>query len=82
MLPTPDLMNLMAREVLGRNEESRDIANVSGARILRVPVTRNLNRVFVSKNGIEDRLFGEARRKHLVANRSDQFELSPADRSE
>src|SRR5258708_21134862 len=53
----------------------------SGPTRWNVPIASDFHRVFLREHGIENRLFGEPRRKGAHAGLPDQFELLRANRS-
>jgi hypothetical protein len=76
---TADRLNGVATYEICGDLESCDIA---GATFLYVPVARDLNRVLLVRDRIEDRLLRQPGRKLALARGLDKFEFLGADRSE
>jgi len=60
MNPRPNSLHWETREIIAFNRKAKHVANST---IARVPVPRNMHRVLLIQDGIEDRLFRQTRRK-------------------
>lgn len=69
MIAAAGLADLIAVDELSSDLKAQDMTAATGRH---VPVARDLHRVVLGENRIEDRLFGQARRKRAHARRLDQ----------
>ena len=68
-------------QVVGVDLEAQDVSDVAGRWVFGVPIPRDLGRVGIVEDGVEDRLAGESRREAPPIRLLDEVELALADRA-
>jgi len=76
-----DRLYLIMAEKIGPHLEAGHVPGIARCRVARVPVSGDLGGICLAQYGIEDRLFGEARREGAEATPPDQIKFAFADRA-
>jgi hypothetical protein len=79
--PAADGVNLVPVKIFPLDFERGYIPRITGIRIFRIPIARDLGRVLLAQNGVKDRLKFEPWRKGLPIAGHDKIELCLSDRS-
>jgi hypothetical protein len=77
---TPDRVNLIVTKKLRPHIKPKHIPGKSGVFVLRIPIARDLRRIFRVEYWIKERLFRQPRRKLTKSSRSQQIEFRLSNR--
>lgn len=80
--PAAHALHVVARKKHGADPETRHEPRESGCGIFRVPTADDLLGIFLTQDGIEDRLVRQTRREYTITAAPNELELSTANRTE